>query len=96
MHDDIKKFYLDGELSDANIVQTKERLVQAQEAVMREQGYVPDLDKDPQFTLNFVPEKSKYVFALTVYGIYVGKDKAWAMGGVMGGKTIMKSTPLAK
>jgi hypothetical protein len=92
MHEEIKKFLLTGEISDKDIVKTKARLVEAQEAVMREEGYVPDLDKDPQFTMSYLPELSKFTFTLTVYGIYVGKDKAWTTGGVMGGKPIMKST----
>ncbi len=96
MHDDIKKFLLTGEISDRDIVKTKARLVEAQETVMREEGYVPDLDKDPQCTMSYLPEQSKFTFVLTIYGIYVGKDKAWATGGVMGGKTIMKSTHPAK
>ncbi len=96
MHDDIKKFLLSGEISDSNVVKTKERLIEAVEADMREQGYVPDLDKDPQFTMSYFPETAKFNFVLTVYGIYVGKDKAWITGGVMGGKTILKSTPAAK
>lgn len=96
MHDDIKKFLLTGEISDRNIVKAKERLVEAVESDMREQGYVPDLDKDPQFTMSYLPQLSKFTFVLTVYGIYVGRDKAWDTGGVMGGKTIMKSTQPAK
>lgn len=96
MHDEIKKFLLTGEISDKDIVKTKTRLLEAQEAVMRDEGYVPDLDKDPQFTMSYLPEFSKFTFTLTIYGIYVGKDKAWATGGVMSGKVIMKSTPLTK
>jgi hypothetical protein len=96
MHDEIKKFLLTGEISDKDIVKTKQRLVEAQEAVMRDEGYVPDLDKDPQFTMSYLPQMSKFAFTLTVYGIYVGKDKAWATGGVMGGKLIMKFTQPAK
>lgn len=96
MHDDIKKFLLTGEISDQDIVKTKARLVEAQESVMRDEGYAPDLDKDPQFTMSYLPELRKFNFVLTVYGIFVGKDKAWTTGGVMGGKTILKSTPAAK
>lgn len=96
MHDEIKKFLLTGEISDKDIVKTKQRLVDAVEADMREQGYVPDLDKEPQFTMSYLPELSKFTFVLTIYGIYVGKDKAWTTGGIMGGKTIMKHTPLIK
>jgi len=96
MHDDIKKFLLQGEISSKDIVKTQARLVEAQESVMRDEGYAPDLDKEPQFTMTRHPEQDKFTFVLTVYGIYVGRDKAWATGGVMGGKPIMKSTHPAR
>jgi hypothetical protein len=96
MHDDIKKFFLTGEISGTNVVQTRERLIEAVESDMREQGYVPDLDKEPQFTRNLIQGTERFSFVLTVYGIYVGKDRAWITGGVMGGKTILKSIPAAK
>ena len=96
MHDEIKSFFLNGEISDNDIVTTKARLVEAQESLMRDEGYVPDLDKEPHFTMSYIPELSKFNFSLTVYGIYVGKDEAWATGGMMGGKKIMKSTQPTK
>lgn len=96
MHDEVKAFPLTGEISDKDIVKSKQRLVAAQEAIMRDSGYVPDLDKEPHFTMSYLPEYSKFTFVLTVYGVYVGKDKAWATGGVMSGKVIMKHTPLIK
>jgi hypothetical protein len=92
MHDNIKSFTLFGEISDADVVKTKARLVESLEGTLRDEGYAPDLDKEPQFTLDFIPEASKYNFVLTVYGVYVGKDKSWSTGGVMGGKIILKST----
>lgn len=96
MHDDIKRFLLTGEISDKNIVKAKERLIEAQEGIMRDEGYVPDLDKEPQFTMSYLPELSKFTFVLTIYGIYAGKDKAWTTGGIMGGKPILKYTPATK
>lgn len=96
MHDDIKKFFLTGEISDKDIVKAKERLVEAQEAIMRDEGFVPDLDKEPQFTMSYLPQLSKFTFELTIYGIHVGRDKAWATGGIMGGKIISKYTPATK
>jgi hypothetical protein len=96
MHDEIRKFLLTGVISDTDVVKTRERLISAVEANMRDEGYVPDLDKEPQFTREYVADTERFNFVLTVYGVYVGKDKAWATGGVMGGKTIMKSIPATK
>lgn len=96
MHDDIKKFLLTGEMSDDNVVQTKQRLVEAQEGVMRDEGYVPVLDMEPQFTLSYLPELKKYTFVLTMYASYAGKDRSWSTGGVMGGKMISKYIPADK
>lgn len=96
MHDDIEKFSLDGEIADSNIVATKENLVKTLEDNMRDLGYVPCLDLEPQFTLDYRPESENYEFELTVYGIHVGKELSWSTAGMMSGKAIMKSTPKPK
>lgn len=96
MHDDIKKFLLHGEMSDSNVVQTKERLVEAVEADMRDQGFAPVLDMEPQFTMDYVEHRGKFNFSLTVYGSYVGRDDSWHTAGVMAGKKIPKFTPATK
>lgn len=96
MHDEIKKFSLDGTLRETDIVKTKERLVDYVESLMRDYNYVPALDLEPQFTLDYSPADQGYKFALTCYGVRVEKDNAWDMGGIMGGKPIMKSIPKNK
>jgi len=96
MHDQIRNWELQGELGEPNIVQTKERLVHHLESLMRDYGYVPSIDNDPQFTLDYQAEKQAFYFNLTVYGVFVGKDKAWEVSGVAGGKAIPKHTVLTK
>lgn len=96
MHDEIIKFSLDGEISDSNIVESKDRHVQFLETQMRDSGAVPALDLEPQFTLDYDAEKESYRFVLTVYGIEVGEEAAWQTAGIMAGKPIMRSTPLSK
>ena len=91
MHDDIKRFSLDGEIDSSNLVEEKERLIQFLETQMRDSGFVPALDLEPQFTRNYVPAKESYSFELSCYGIHVGKVKAWELAGIMGGKTIHSS-----
>lgn len=94
MHDDIRKFSLEGEVSDrANLVTHRDELVRCVEDMMREEGFAPALDLDPQFTLDYDPSKESYAFVLTVYGIEVGEDQAWQAAGMMCGKLITRSTP---
>ncbi|SRR6266542_2711366 len=96
MHDDIKRFSLEGRVSDTHISKYKDFLVEHLEWIMREQGYAPVLDMDPQFTLSYIPEECRYDFQVSEYGVDVGKDVAWKTGGLMGGRVIMKYTPKNK
>jgi hypothetical protein len=96
MHDEIRKFSLDGTLRETDIVKTKERLVDYVESLMRDYNYVPALDLEPQFTLDYSPVDQGYKFALTCYGVKVDKENVWETGGIMGGKPIMKSIPKNK
>lgn len=90
MHDEIIRYSLNGEITDDNIVKAKEELVFFVEGQMRDEGCVPSLDLEPQFTLDYNSEREVYNFVLTVYGIYVGGKEAWQETGVTTGKTIPK------
>ena len=92
MHDSIKKFSIHGQIDDSNIPVAKERLVLFIEQMMRDKGCAPVLELDPQFTATYVPEKETFKFDLSVYGAWVGKEKAWEVSGVSNGKLVMKST----
>ncbi len=96
MHDDIIRYTLNGEISDTNLVQEKERLVLFMENQMRYDGLVPNLDMDPQFTLDYNAEREVYYFTLTVYGVHIGKEQAWHAAGTTAGTTIMRHTPPVK
>lgn len=96
MHDDIKKFYLEGELGEPNIVETKERLVHHIENMMRDYGYVPSIDNEPQFTLDYNSDAGGFDFKLTVYGVRVEKEKAWSVSGITSGKEILRHTHQTK
>jgi hypothetical protein len=96
MHDEIRKFSLEGLLGEPNIVSTKERLVHTIEGMMRDYGYVPALDLEPQFTLDYSLEDQGFRFTLSVYGVQVEKEKAWSTGGIMSGKEIPKYIPQPK
>ena len=64
-----------------------ERLI---ESDMREQGYVPILDLDIQFSLLYDEEQDLYEFDIVVYGVYVGKKKAHLYEGFSGQSLIPK------
>jgi hypothetical protein len=94
MHDEIKKFSLEGVLGEPNIVETKQRMIDYVENMMRDYAYVPALDLEPQFTLDYVPEENGFKFQLSVYGVKVDSaEHARKTGGIMGGNEIPKYQP---
>lgn len=95
MHDEIRKFYLEGELGQ-NVVTTRERLIFHLENMMRDYGFVPSIDNEPQFTLDYDADRESFNFKLTVYGVKIGDNKSWQISGVTSGKEIPKYTALAK
>ena len=61
---------------------------------MREAGYAPRLDIDPNFTLEYNSTKEYFEFTSTVYGTYVGKTRAKCIQGIDG--TTLVPTPKNK
>lgn len=48
---------------------------------MKELGYVPRLDIDPDFTIRYNHIKEYFEFTLSVYGSYIGRKRAkWTVG----------------
>ena len=91
MHEDIKRFPLEGAITDAlNVVEHKERLISFIEGAMRDEGYVPLLDMEPHFNQRFDVEGEHFEFKLSVYGVFVGKEESWGIAGVMSGNKIPK------
>ena len=74
-HKRIKEFHIDGVIEDdAVIPQIRERYEKILIDMMRSNGYVPHLDIEPAFSLEY--QEEKYKFLLTIYGVYVGKARA--------------------
>jgi hypothetical protein len=93
MHEEVKRFPLEGAITDdLNVVEHKARLVHFVEGVMRDEGYVPLLDMEPQYNQWYDAVGEHYEFKLSVYGVYVGKDKECRIAGMMNGKPIALST----
>jgi hypothetical protein len=91
MNKKLKSFGMQGQIhDDAAIPRLRleyERLI---ESDMREQGYVPILDLDIQFSLLYDEEQDQYEFDIVVYGVYVGKKKAHLYEGFSGQSLIPK------
>jgi hypothetical protein len=49
---------------------------------MRILGYVPRLDINPDFTLDYNQAKKYFEFEISLYGIYVGKKKSQWISGI--------------
>jgi hypothetical protein len=90
LHDEIIKYSIEGVLDEKDVTKRKEELVYFLHGVMREAGVVPSIDLDPQFTLRYVEDKGYMVFILSVYGVYVGGEKAWQLTGIANGVAMRK------
>jgi len=81
IHRSIKRFSLEGQIyDDAVIPRLKEQYIMILDNMMRIKGFVPRIDIDPDFTIDY--NGNYYNFELSVYGIYVGKrnaEKIWAI-----------------
>jgi hypothetical protein len=88
-HKPIKRFGLDGIiLDDAQIVRLKSEYIRLLWVEMRLSGYVPRLDIDLDFTIEYNQEKEYFEFELSVYGVFVGKRKSEWIIGLDGSKAI--------
>jgi len=80
-HKKIKMFQIDGEIDDDNnILNVRQKYEMLLVDMMRSDGYVPHLDLEPAFSLEY--NEGSYNFLLSIYGVYVGKAKARCFHGV--------------
>jgi len=81
-HRPLKMFSLEGIIySDSALWRLREEYVRLLSIEMKISGYVPRLDINPDFTIEFNHTKKYFEFKLSMYGIYVGKKKSkWIMG----------------
>jgi len=80
-HKQLKRFGLEGSIyTDSAIPRLKYEYVSLIKMEMRFSGYVPRLDIDPDFTIEY-NGKGFYTFELSLYGVFVGKRRSeWIMG----------------
>ena len=62
---------------------------------MRDKGYVPVLDLEPQFSIKYNEHKDNYSFFLEMFGVYVGKKKAQEIEGFSGQQFYKRNTKMA-
>lgn len=81
-HKPIKRFHLDGNIyDDSAIARLRTEYAKLLETEMKMSGYVPRIDINPDFTLNYNEQKQYFEFELSIYGVYVGKKKSeWIIG----------------
>ena len=80
-HKKISRFGLEGEIfDDAQIPRIKNQYIYMIVLGMRNKGYVPRYDIDPDFTVSY--NGKTFDFELSVYGVYVGKKRAKCVQGI--------------
>lgn len=91
MNKKLKSFGMQGQIADdASIPRLRKHYENLIENDMRMQGYVPILDLDIQFSLEYDEPTDTYNFDIIVYGVYVGKKKAYLYEGFSGQSLIPK------
>ena len=89
-HKQIKRFQVRVEFADdAGIPRLKYQYESMLTHDMRSKGYVRVLDIDTSFSVEF--DGQTWVFLMTLYGVYVGKKKAWLSEGITQGKLVPRS-----
>ena len=81
----IKSFIVSGVIKDdAGIAKAREMHERILLQDMRSRGYVPVLDLESQFSIQYNRNKDTYSFFLEMFGVYVGKRKAYEIEGFSG------------
>lgn len=98
MHRPIHKFTFGGEIVDDSALlrlraEYQRLLIQG----MRDVGCVPVLDLDTLWSTSYNQETETYDFTISMYGVYVGRRKAFSIEGMSGpGRLHPRSIPKSK
>jgi hypothetical protein len=81
-HKTIKRFNLTGVIKDESALgRLKQEYVRLLTSEMKLAGYVPRIDIDPDFTIDFNEEKQYFEFEISLHGVYAGKrNSEWILG----------------
>lgn len=89
MHEDIVKFTREGEMrDDSEFIRIKDLFRRDIEDEMRQEGFVPVLDLQVHWSTEYVPDKKRYKFKISVYGVHIGGDDLSRITGITDGKVI--------
>lgn len=81
MHKTIKRFELQGQITDDSFIpRMKGEYVRLLSESMKDAGYVPRYDIDPDWSISYTG--NYYEFTLSVYGSYIGKKNAKCIEGL--------------
>jgi hypothetical protein len=89
MNKKINNFYLEGYVSDSgDAARLRSKFEDSVIETMRSNGYVPHLDLDPSFSIEYIEKEERFKFTLILYGIYLGKKRAREIYGAAGTKML--------
>jgi len=84
-HKPIKRYSLNGTIRDeAAIPRLKQEYIRLLTSEMRLGGYVPRLDIDADFTLQYNHTKENFEFELSMYGVHTGRKQSECITGIDG------------
>lgn len=83
----IRRFQIEGELLETKMPQVRASAQSLLVNSMRDFGFVPVLDLDPVFKTSYRGSET-YNYVLTVHGVFVGREAAWRVAGMLDGKLI--------
>jgi len=88
-HKAIKRFNLSGIIHDESAIERLraeyKRLIILE---MRLNGYVPRLDIDIDFTIDYNENKKYFEFEISIHGVYTGRRQSEWIEGIDGSKAI--------
>jgi hypothetical protein len=88
-HKPIKKFNLSGVIYDESAIgRLRQEYTRLIESEMRLSGYVPRLDIDIDFTIDYNEKKKYFEFEITVHGIHTGRKQSEWIAGIDGSTVI--------
>jgi hypothetical protein len=96
-HKNIRRFTIDGVLKkDSDIPRIRAQYESLLVHDLRANGYIPVLDLDTQWATEYDIDGDTWKFTLSVYGIYLGKKRAYKWEGFSGNKLIPRNIQSAK
>ena len=82
-HRPLKRFGIDGIIhDDSAIIRLKNEYIRLLKSEMALNGYVPRLDIEPDWTIDYNEDKNIFNFEITMYGVYLGKKQAQCIQGI--------------